>query len=252
LSETLDVLTPIVAQKVYLKVVEQVIDLIERGVFPPGTYLPPERDLARQLGISRASLREALTVLKLQGVVETRSGEGTFICVDFGTSVARVNPARMNEGESPFALLEARKAVEPTVAALAATRRSEAALKQLAEILERVDREWPPQIRSNVYNEGDRNFHLSLALATENAVLIRIQRLFHSMMGQPLWLALEQCARWNTAGSWQLFTGEHHQIYEAVRDRDAPRARECMALHLEQVEKIMGEAELETDREIIN
>ena len=72
-------LTPIKPQKVYTQIVEKFIDLIEQGKFNPGLQLPPERELARQLGVSRAALRESLTVMQMLGLVETISGEGTFI-----------------------------------------------------------------------------------------------------------------------------------------------------------------------------
>lgn len=76
------VFAPIKAKRVYMQIVDQIMDLIRRGEFPDGAQLPPERDLAEQLGVSQASFREALNALRILGLVEAKPGQGTFICAE--------------------------------------------------------------------------------------------------------------------------------------------------------------------------
>ena len=98
----------------YEQIAERLADDIRSGVLAPGERLPSERDLARTLEVSRASVREALASLALQGVVETRHGAGTF--------VVGLPPSEPPHDASPSAVLEARLALEPAVARLAAAR----------------------------------------------------------------------------------------------------------------------------------
>ena len=239
-----DLLTPIKQQKVYTQIVEQFIDRIERGEFKPGMQLPPERELARHLGVSRASLREALTVLQMMDLVETISGQGTFITGKPGEALKNYLN-HINIGESPFVIIQARKAIEPSIASLAATQRSEAALQSIADVLAWVDSDRSKvQVLGDIFSEGDRQFHLEIAKATENPILISIQEMFHSLMGQELWLTLMRHTSFATPGRWEEASQEHHSIFEAIRRRDARAAAHCMRAHLQRVETIMVEAEL--------
>jgi len=95
-----NLLSPIKQQKLYIQIVNQFIDLIEQGEFKQGMQLPPERELARYLGVSRASLREALTVLQMLNLVETISGQGTFIVGRPGEALKNYLN-NVNIGESP-------------------------------------------------------------------------------------------------------------------------------------------------------
>ncbi|MCL4559531.1 MAG: FadR family transcriptional regulator [Chloroflexi bacterium] len=239
-----DLLTPVKQQKVYTQIVDQFLDLIERGEFKPGMQLPAERDLARYLGISRASLREALTVLQLMGLVETLSGQGTFIRSK-PISPFFHNPALMNVGESPFIILQARKALEPSIAALAATHSREVSSVKLREVLDWIDSDHSAvQVMSDVFSEGDRQFHLEIAHLTDNSVLINMQQMIHYFMGQKLWLTLMRHTSFTTPGRWQEAHDEHHGIFEAIQNHDGQLASSRVRTHLLRVEKIMIQAEL--------
>ena len=236
------VFTPIKAQRVYTQIVDQIMDLIRRGEFPDGAQLPPERDLAEQLGVSRASLREALSALQILGLVETKPGQGTFICAEKILSLLRFDTSWLYEDEeSPFAILQARKTVEPHIAALAATQRSDASLKRLEEILDSVEAD--PSDR-NLFSEGDRKFHKAIAEATENPVLIGMMSVVYELMGQKLWLALMMDSTLATPGRLQEALVEHRRIYEAIKAQDEKAAAARMSEHLESVERLMIEAEL--------
>ena len=236
------VFTPVKRQRVYAQIVEQVIDLIKRDEFPEGSQLPPERDLAQRLGVSRASLREALSALQILGLVETRSGQGTFVCAGNVSPFLRFDASWLYEDvESPFAILQARKAVEPAIAALAASLRSDRSLKHVAEILDLVDADLEDV---HIFCEGDRKFHLALAQVTENPVLIAMMSIVHELMGQKLWAALIRDTTFGTPGRLQEAAREHRRVYEAVKARDAQAAAARMREHLDMVERSTIEGEL--------
>src|SRR4051812_31608839 len=109
---------PLVAidtDRLYRKIARMISDLIANGEFVPGQRLPGERDLARQLGVSRPSVREALIALEVEGKVEVRVGSGVFVCQH-----RKLSPAALNPGEGPFGLIRAGGVVEGETAAIAA------------------------------------------------------------------------------------------------------------------------------------
>ena len=234
--------TPIKAQRVYAQIVDQIVDLVRNGEFPNGAQLPPERDLAEQLGVSRASLREALSALQILGLVETRPGQGTFVCAEKVPSLLQFDASWLyEEEESPFAILQARKTVEPYIAALAAGQRSNASLKRLDEILDSVEAD--PFDRT-IFTEGDRKFHKAIAEATDNPVLVSMMSIVHELMGHKLWLTLMMGSTLATSGRVQEALAEHRRVYEAIKAQDEKAAAAQMREHLDSVEKYMIEAEL--------
>ena len=112
------VFKPVESRRLYQQIADQIRELIERGGFEAGTRLPPERDLALQLGVSRPSLREALIALEIEGWVEIHGGSGVYVC----TPPAAHEGSTRALGESPSELMRARAALEGTVIALAAAR----------------------------------------------------------------------------------------------------------------------------------
>ena len=239
------VFTPVQSQRTYVQIVNQIIDLIKRGEFPAGAQLPPERELARRLRVGRTTLREALSALQILGLVETKHGQGTFVCAEEVSPLFQFDSSWLCDEEGPFDILQARKALEPSIAAIAARQRSEAALKSIKEIHDWVVSDHSPvQVLSDVYSEGDRKLHLAIAKATGNPVLIHMMTAVHELMGQKLWLTLMRSTAFATPGRWQVSLGEHWGIYEAIRDQDDRLAADRMRAHLESVERTMAEAEL--------
>lgn len=242
-----DLLVPVKQQKVYSQIVDQFIGLIERGEFQPGMQLPAERELAKYLGVSRASLREALTVMQMMGLVKTVSGQGTFIC----EKEEKNEPAfstPLTGDESPFAILQARKVIEPAIAALAAIQRQDDSLEKMNGILDRVLADHSRnQVVGDVFSEGDREFHMEIARATGNTILIVTQQMIHDVMGQKLWLALMRHTSIATPGRFEEAMVEHQGILEAIRNRESQLASSRTKAHLTRVEKIMEQAELLSD-----
>jgi len=209
----------------YEQIAERLADDIRSGVLAPGERLPSERDLARTLEVSRASVREALASLALQGVVETRHGAGTF--------VVGLPPSEPPHDASPSAVLEARLALEPQVARLAAARGQgdEAAEKLLAAMeTEPVD--------IATWNASDRLFHRQLAVMTGNPVLLAFADHVASLMDEPLWQRLRDDSI-AQPGRTRIHVAEHRMIYEAIVAGDAEAAAFYSLQHINRVRAYM-------------
>jgi DNA-binding FadR family transcriptional regulator len=209
----------------YEQIAERLADDIRSGVLAPGQRLPSERDLARTLEVSRASVREALASLALQGVVETRHGAGTF--------VVGLPPSEPPHDASPSAVLEARSALEPAVARLAAARgqRDEVAEKLLVA----MDAE-PVDIAT--WNASDRLFHRQLAAMTGNPVLLAFADHVAALMDQPLWQRLRDDSI-AQPGRTRIHVAEHRMIYEAIVAGDAEAAAFYSVQHINRVRAYM-------------
>src|SRR5438128_3373997 len=104
------------SRRLYRQIADQIAALIERGEYAVGERLPPERDLAKQLGVSRPSVREALIALEVEGYVEVRVGSGVYV----GGPRTGAAPAALPADSGPFELIRARSLIESECAALAA------------------------------------------------------------------------------------------------------------------------------------
>jgi len=243
-----DLLSPIKQQKVYVRIVDQFIDLINRGEFKPGMQLPPERELAQHLGVSRASLREALTVLDLMGYITTTSGQGTRIC-EKGISNYFSASSLDNLGESPFMILQARKILEPGNAKVVAKKHTPQGIQNLNEILAQIDTDVSEvHVLSDIFFEGDRQFHMEIARMTENPLLILMYEILDHQMHEKLWMTLNRYTGFNTPGRWEQASQEHHAIFDAIASGDSQLAARQMHAHLLQVEEVMTRAELTSDK----
>ena len=153
-------------QRLYRKIAEQLRALISAGEFAVGTRLPAERELAKQLGVSRPSVREALIALEVEHVIEVRTGSGIYVLKPTARAPARKKAAAAEWG--PLELMRARELVESEVAALAARNAKKADLQLIVAALQ--------QMREQVANglvprEGDEAFHHAIAQACGNDVL---------------------------------------------------------------------------------
>ncbi len=154
-------------RRLYQQIADQIRGLIQGGHFAAGDRLPAERDLAQQLGVSRPSLREALIALEIEGSVEIRMGSGIYI-----TAETERRPLQTGSmGESPIELMEARAAVEGTVALAAAARISQEGLTLLRQTLDAMRAEIEAGRKPL---DQDRLFHLTIAAEGGNSVLAQI------------------------------------------------------------------------------
>jgi DNA-binding FadR family transcriptional regulator len=221
-------------QRLYRQIAEQLRTLISAGEWAVGARLPAERDLARQLGVSRPSVREALIAMEVEGWVEVRTGSGVYVLDRSGApSHANSRAEQVPPDEwGPLELIRARRVVEGEVAAMAATQAKrkhiDAMDKAIASMKLDADRGVLPL-------NGDRAFHSAIVESCGNVVLIEtIQRFWDSRRG-PLFERLG--GHFETVDSWRSAIAEHEAIFEAVRNHNPDAARAAMHEHMDQSHK---------------
>jgi DNA-binding FadR family transcriptional regulator len=211
------------SRRLYQQVAEQIRTVIEQGAFQPGSRLPPERELALRLGVSRPSLREALIALEIQGRIEIRMGSGVYVCAAPVSSTAEL----LTLGESPSELMQARAVLEGAIAALAAGRGTRAGLDRVKACLDamQIDME-----RGQHPVGVDRRFHVAIAELTGNSILARmVGELFD---GRHDAISSHMARRSDNPISWREALQEHQRIYLALESRDPHEAAAAMASHL--------------------
>ncbi len=214
-------------QRLYRQIADQLRRLIGRGEFAVGARLPAERDLARQLGVSRPSVREALIALEVEGWVEVRSGSGVYVLARSRRAAAPVALAAASEW-GPLELIRARRVVEGETAALAAAARKRPDLQALATALDAMR---ALAGRGVVPLDGDRDFHLAIVQACANTVLTETVQAFWDSRKGAIFTRLG--GHFETARSWHLAIAEHEVILDAIAARDAAAARRAMHLHMD-------------------
>ena len=222
---------PIAAPRLYQRIAEAIAGLIDAGEFAPGDRLPAERDLARRLRVSRASLREALSALEIDGYVEIRVGSGVYVQPRCRNG-KRAALAERNGEVSPFDTLRARRLIEAETAALAAR---QASAEQIAAIEAAFARLEADVRAEKARSEGDRLFHVRIAEASGNTALAAIVRDLWAAWHQPLNARLESL--FVTMQRRRDNIGEHRRILDAIRARDPAAARAAMRSHLVHAER---------------
>jgi DNA-binding FadR family transcriptional regulator len=216
----------------YEQIAERLAADIRSGLLAPGERLPSERELARALEVSRASVREALAALQLRGVVETRPGAGTFVTAEPPLSDVPQHDA------SPSAVLEARAQLEPAIARLAAQRaQPDPAVENLLTAMEAATNPHDPAARAT-WNASDRLFHRQLAAMTGNPVLLAFADHVAALMDEPLWQRLRDDSI-ATPGRTRIHVAEHRMIYEAIVEGNAEAAAFYSAQHINRVRTYM-------------
>jgi GntR family transcriptional regulator, transcriptional repressor for pyruvate dehydrogenase complex len=214
--------------RLYEQIVQQIEESILKGDLKPGDQLPAERELAQRFGVSRTAVREAVKALREKGLVEAYSGRGTFITDGTSQAVRQSFDlmVKIGQPEGSTHLAEVRAILEPGIAALAASRAQESDLAVLREAVAVMDR---AQRDPDAYIEADLDFHLALAEAASNPLILS---LIDSIVG----LLREQRMRiFNVAGGPERGQFHHKRILEAMERRDPEKASEAMRAHLEQV-----------------
>ncbi|CAM3934895.1 FadR/GntR family transcriptional regulator [Bordetella tumulicola] len=215
--------------RLYRIIAGQIAGRIREGEFAPGDRLPSERDLAEHLQVSRASVREALIALELEGYVDVRVGTGVFVTnTQAGErreikGVPSIHDAGGND-MGPFDLLETRLLLEPESASLAA----QVALPAQIVAIEAAHR---AMNTADAPGRHDRAFHLAISASCGNAALASaITHLWSLSQSSPVYSRME--THFVTRHVWEQAKLEHEQILNAIAQRDPGRARHAMHDHL--------------------
>src|ERR1700683_3005934 len=199
--------------RLYEQIVQQIEESVLNGSLKPGDQLPAERELAQRLGVSRTAVREAVKTLREKGLVEAYSGRGTFV-TDGTSQAARQSfdlMVKLGQAEGSPHLAELRLILEPGIAALAAARVQEPEIVALREAVTVMD---GAQRDPEAYIEADLDFHLALAEAAGNPLILS---LIDSIVG----LLREQRSRiFDVEGGAERGQYHHKRILTAVQQRD--------------------------------
>jgi len=217
--------------KVYEEVAAQIQRQIADGVWRPGDRLPAERELAEAFGVSRSSVRDAIRVLELAGLVAPRQGEGTVVRELTMESLVSPLASVLGTRKDLLAdLLEARRLIEPGVASRAAGQASEEDVQALSAILERQAEEIA-QGRLGV--EEDSAFHYRLATAARNQVILKVIDVLMDLLQE------ERARSLQVRGRPRRSLAGHRRILAALRQRDPEGAGRAMEQHLKEIGEIL-------------
>jgi DNA-binding FadR family transcriptional regulator len=215
-------------RRLYLQIAAQIRKLIGKGAVAPGERLPAERDLARRLGVSRPSLREALIVLEVEGLLDVRVGSGIYVAQPSG----RGTGVDIGSASGPFEVIRARWMIEGECAALAAKHGTDAQLRAIRRAHADLQRE--AKQHHNPLG-ADRAFHVRIAQATGNSALeLVVQTLWDQRVG-PLYRALEIKLEYPAMAGETL--GEHKAVLDAILARRPAAARVAMRRHMDMTKK---------------
>jgi DNA-binding FadR family transcriptional regulator len=215
-------------RRLYLQIADQIRGLIESGEVARGARLPAERALAKQLKVSRPSLREALIALEIEGLLDVRVGSGIYVT----QPGARLDRAALADAHGPFEVIRARWLVEGECAALAAAHATPAQIRSIREahahMIEQTRRDPNPL-------EADRAFHVRLAEASGNSAFVLIVETLWDQRVGPLYRALERKLHAPSLVAGTL--AEHQAIVDAVAKGDARAARKAARHHMDMTKK---------------
>lgn len=233
-------LKPIKPKRMSDQVLEQLKDLIFRGHLKPGERLMTERELARSLGVSRPTVREAINKLVAMHLLEHRQGQGTFVNVP---TTPEKNPlAAFINGQdaSLMDLLEVRLGLECNAVALAARRASEEDIREIEKSVE----EMTAAIKEgHLGSDADISFHMAIAYASKNVVQIHIMKSLYDLLFYGIRENLQHL--YTEPMNLDKVLQQHTDILNAIRKRDPDEAHAAMKRHIAFVQDYFREQNMD-------
>lgn len=222
------------SRRLYRQVADQIRLMITSGELAVGQRLPAERDLAEQLSVSRPTVREALIVLEVEGLVNIRMGSGIYVVRQHSVAAAPTEPEPV---EGPFELLQARAVIECAIAEEAAKAATPADIAALDDALN--------SMRGLVGDPSaviaaDRAFHTGIAAIVRNAALIRVTGEMFDMRMTPYFEKL--ASHFEGPATWLSALEEHQAIRDAIAAGDPDAAKAAMRAHLAMSQKRFSES----------
>jgi GntR family transcriptional repressor for pyruvate dehydrogenase complex len=228
LSDKLTTYRPIARRTTYQLVAEQLIELIGSRRLRPGDVLPPERELVESYGVGRSSVREALRMLESRGLIESRGG-GSFAVAELRNLLDRSFDLLVTVEQADYAeLFEVRRILEGEAAALAASRRTKAQIERMRQTIDDMERGLSSEER---FITADLRFHLGVAEATKNRVVVHLMHAIRSLLQRSL------SSSYHITGSPERAVEMHRLILEAIAARHPEEARQRMQEHVSRVER---------------
>ncbi|MBT8363115.1 MAG: FadR family transcriptional regulator [Deltaproteobacteria bacterium] len=227
-------------------IAEQILQLIKTGVYQQASKLPPERIIAEQMKVGRPSVREAISALHMAGILESRPGNGTYVAVSPPIDFPVNNTLSvLEESDSPFEVLQARKAMEIGVIHLAIKNATD-------EDIQRIKAAWQRKrdnARKGNYAEfirHGRNFHRTIAEATGSRAIVSLTEGLLKMTHQSLWVHMREQFYRQDMRRLEPMIKLHDDIVKAIENRNSEKAIKLIEKHydiqIEQHYHEIGEA----------
>jgi GntR family transcriptional repressor for pyruvate dehydrogenase complex len=210
-------------------IVHEIARLVAVGKIKPGDKFPPEAELATQMNVGRSSIREAFRVFQMLGVTEAKPGRGT-ILVNTAPLFALIDWSEFSGADLINDIVEARLALEPLIAALAAKRADAAGIRGIEETIEAGRRAIGNEAASI---QASLDFHTAVAVAARNQTLLLATRLLRS-----LYFESSRFSR-RYSENYAALLADHEEIFAAIRDRDPKAAAAASEKHMRHGLKIV-------------
>ncbi|TFL19929.1 FadR/GntR family transcriptional regulator [Jannaschia formosa] len=223
--------TRIQSEKLASAVVRQIERLILHGILRPGERLPPERELAERLGVSRPSLREAVAELQARGLLASRAGAGIFVADVLGSAFS---PALIRLFASQEDALDDyiafRRDLEGLAAARAATQGSETDLAVIHTLLRKME---AAHLKRDPTEEAalDADFHMAIIEASHNVIMLHMMRAMMDLLREGVFY--NRSVMFNHRDTRDLLLDQHRAIDAGLQARDAGAARAAVEAHLD-------------------
>ena len=221
------------SRKISDEIVRQFVDLVERGVLKPGDRLPSERDMARELGVSRLPLREALKALQAMGFIKVQNRRKTLV-LPITKNILQDPISLVLDGniEKVFELLEIRKVLESWAAQRATEKATEDDIVELDRMVTQLKKDFA---KGNLGDKADADFHLAIAHATHNTILSHLMATWYHLLWNCQKVSREKL--FDNEKNRRLLLNQHIEIFEAIREHDKQRAGEAIQRHIKFVEE---------------
>lgn len=202
-------------RRMFWQIVEKIETLIDSGAYPPGSRLPPERELAETFNVSRPTVREAIIALEVRQRVEVKVSSGVYV-------LEQPDASLNSKQVSAFELTQARALVEGEAAALAATSITDEELAQLQATLDDME-------KGNNPEQADRDFHLIISTATRNNAIVLAVENFWKLRDTRTEIKNAYSGVCSKSNSARM--DEHRAIFDALKSRNSQAARGAMHQH---------------------
>ncbi len=216
-------------ERVSEKVAKQIRKAISDGVFKMGDRLPSERELAEQMGVSRPSVREAIQMLELRGMLETIHGGGSIIKNIAEQDIQKPIEMFLKEDrQRVLELTEVRAAMEAWAARKAATNRTEEELERILSYLLEMEQDFEAR---RIRSEVDFKFHTEIAAATHNTIFVHLMDSIYQLLNYSVKIHREEV--FATREGQETILNHHRKVYRAIRDMDPDAGEAAMNEHLQ-------------------
>ena len=226
-------------EKLSHTVVRQIEELILRGILRPGERLPSERELSERLGVSRPSLREAVSELQERGLLTTKAGAGVYVAEVLGNAFS---PALIRlfaaHDEAVFDYLAFRRDLEGLAATRAALSATETDLKVINTLFEKME---TAHAKRNPADEAelDAQFHLAIIEASHNVIMLHMMRSMFDLLKEGVFY--NRSVMFRHRNTRDILLEHHRAMNDAIQARDPDAAREAVQVHLSFVEDAMAQ-----------